>query len=257
MLGSLKNKKGFTLLELVVTMGFFAVVSMGVMSLLIQNMKLVSYTQTQASGMTIALNKWSQLLSAPYSSVVNEPRTVLGDGHDREVVVSEQILPDNSKQKNVKITVFKTGGDSIYSLNEIKSQVGIEAGEKTPTGFVGYFWRNDCPSGWLEANGQTGTIDLRGEFIRSLDQGRGVDPGRTIATWQKGSLYTGEDFGNTVNSPVINSNPAQYGLDYANVNSYPGVAVSFVVATGSGYIPQSHVGMTRPRNVALLTCIKQ
>lgn len=158
MLSRLKNKKGFTLLELVVTMGFFALVSVGIMSLLIQNMKLVSYTQTQASGMTIAFNKWSQLLSAPYASVVNEARTALGDGHDREIVVTEQILPDNSKQKNVRITVYKTGGEPIYSLNEIKSQVAITGGDGTPSKMIGYFDTGTCPVGWspyTALNGRT------------------------------------------------------------------------------------------------------
>jgi phage-related tail fiber protein len=41
-----------------------------------------------------------------------------------------------------------------------------------------------CPSGWIPANGTSGTPDLRGEFIRGLDSGRGVDTGRVLASWQ-------------------------------------------------------------------------
>ena len=41
-----------------------------------------------------------------------------------------------------------------------------------------------CPTGWSEADGNGGRPDLRGEFVRGLDRGRGVDVGRTLATAQ-------------------------------------------------------------------------
>jgi len=41
-----------------------------------------------------------------------------------------------------------------------------------------------CPDGWAMANGANGTIDLRGEFIRAWDAGRGLDSGRALGTVQ-------------------------------------------------------------------------
>ncbi|GAB7263192.1 hypothetical protein DaDZ19_48640 [Dickeya ananatis] len=71
----------------------------------------------------------------------------------------------------------------------------------------------EAPEGWLKCNGQAfdtakypqlaklypaGTLpDLRGEFIRGWDDGRNVDTGRTLLSWQKGTL--------TVSDPTLSS----------------------------------------------------
>lgn len=44
----------------------------------------------------------------------------------------------------------------------------------------------------MSANGANGTVDLRGEFIRGWDGGRGVDSGRALASWQAGSRIKGD-----------------------------------------------------------------
>lgn len=262
----LRNKKGFTLLELVVAMGFFAVMSMGVMSLLLQNMKLMSYTETQASAMTIAFNKWVQLLSTPYDNVSNQARTALGDGHDLQIDASEQTLADNSKQKNVKITVFKTGGNSIYSLNEIKSQVN--GGDGTPKGMAGYFALSSCPAGWTAADGNNGTVDLRGVFPRGLDNGRGLDSGRTISTYQSDAIRNIK--GNIGPIQYVSAGlqkqsgafytSSAYGWGQSAFSSY-----DFTTNVGNGYYPLLFdaslsvptANENRPVNVALLACQKQ
>ncbi|ATO33452.1 phage tail protein [Dickeya dianthicola] len=67
----------------------------------------------------------------------------------------------------------------------------------------------DAPEGWLKCNGQTfdtakypqlaklypeGTLpDLRGEFIRGWDDGRGVDAKREIGSAQLGTHITGDN----------------------------------------------------------------
>lgn len=82
--------------------------------------------------------------------------------------------------------------------------------------------------------------DLRGEFIRGLDDGRGVDSGRAIGSAQaddlKSHTHTGAigGFGLVSNSPLQNVSCAYYSAD-----------------TGSTGGTE-----TRPRNVALLYCIK-
>ncbi|WP_150526821.1 phage tail protein [Roseibium sediminis] len=86
----------------------------------------------------------------------------------------------------------------------------IDAFEGIAPGFIAPYAMFTPPDGWLECNGAAisrtayaalfnvlGTgygagdgattfnvPDLRGEFIRGFDNGRGVDPGRGFATWQ-------------------------------------------------------------------------
>ena len=85
-----------------------------------------------------------------------------------------------------------------------------ETDQKAPAGAVVYFARNSAPAGWLKANGAAisravyadlfaaiGTTfgagdgfntfnlpDLRGEFVRGWDDGRGVDTGRAFGSSQ-------------------------------------------------------------------------
>lgn len=101
----------------------------------------------------------------------------------------------------------------------------------------------------MTANGTNGTVDLRGEFIRGWDNGRGADPGRALASWQMDAFkshnhQTGiaEEYG-----------WARYG--YADYWSYlrnghfaSGGYDTFTSSTGG---PE-----TRPRNLALLSCMK-
>jgi microcystin-dependent protein len=143
---------------------------------------------------------------------------------------------------------------------------GFSAGG-TPTGQVIYVAMSSAPSGYLKADGAAvsrstyaalfaaiGTVfgagdgstsfnvpDLRGEFIRSWDDARGVDSGRAFGTAQSDEIksHTHSYFqSNSGNRLVTGSAPS--------VNS--GTFASTTGATGGAE--------TRPRNVALLACIK-
>lgn len=117
-------------------------------------------------------------------------------------------------------------------------------GGDTPIGTVAAFNLAVCPTGWSPANGTSGTPDLRGEFIRGLDSGRGVDTGRVRGSWQADEFKS-------------HNHSAYNGVWYQ----------AWLVAAGWSYgawweTPStqqtSSVGgsETRPRNVALLYCIK-
>jgi phage-related tail fiber protein len=141
-----------------------------------------------------------------------------------------------------------------------------------PAGMVAHFAVTVAPQGWLIADGATvlratyqslfnaiGTVygagdgtttfkipDLRGYFIRSLDVNAGVDGGRTLsATPQQDSFkdhvhFYGIPTGNTY-APYLGCNTnGFYGLD---TQIYTGGST-----TGGGE--------TRPKNMALLACIK-
>ncbi|MBP2631495.1 MAG: putative phage tail fiber protein [Firmicutes bacterium] len=166
--------------------------------------------------------------------------------------------------------------------------------EKNPVGTVNYFARQFPPEGWLLCDGRevsrdvfadlynmVGTSfgtgdgkstfnlpDLRGEFIRGLDEGRGIDKGRMLGSNQKGSLVvTDPSITHNVIGSFINSDDNEglmnqrVGLDEPeNISDYTGlnnagVEIGFnqsVVSNQIGF----DFGVSRPRNVALLACIK-
>jgi microcystin-dependent protein len=134
-------------------------------------------------------------------------------------------------------------------------------------GDVAFFAMSTAPNGWLKANGALvsrttyaalfaaiGTTygagdgsttfalpDLRGEFLRGLDDGRGVDSGRGMGTAQAQAIQS--------HTHTVNSGSGQvtdYGGNLATTNN-------FVTAPATSAAGGTE---TRPRNVALLACIK-
>lgn len=120
-------------------------------------------------------------------------------------------------------------------------------------GLIASFNSSSCPAGWKPADGTNGTPDLRGEFIRGLDNGRGVDAGRGLGSIQQHQLQTHT---HRVTDGAVQS----YNMAVAGGNLY--APVIGAGATTDNY-PEStaphgaNVGSeTRPRNVALLYCVK-
>ena len=162
-----------------------------------------------------------------------------------------------------------------------------------PTGTLSYTASNTVPDGFLEANGaaisrsaypelfvEIGTSyglgngtttfnlpDLRGEFLRGLDNGRGVDPGRLRGTIQRGQLQRHKhvvplgtnmapDEASGIAPFGATNTSAKYGLDRDAWGAYwphtnDGSAFDGQVNT-SGIVGNE----TRPRNVAFMTLIK-
>lgn len=83
--------------------------------------------------------------------------------------------------------------------------------------------------------------DLRGEFIRGFDDGRGVDSGRAIGTAQTDAFKS-----HTHSITTIADGQAAGGAEALHVRTSTGAFSTG--ATGGTE--------TRPRNVALLACIK-
>lgn len=142
----------------------------------------------------------------------------------------------------------------------------------TPSGAVQFFAMETAPIGWLKANGAAisrityanlyaaiGTRfgagdgkttfnlpDLRGEFLRSFDDGRGVDIDRTLGDYQDDSLKSHNHCLSTfkpVNASIFK--PITTGAELSSVGVGDDVITS---DTGESE--------TRPRNIALLACIK-
>lgn len=141
-----------------------------------------------------------------------------------------------------------------------------------PAGSVIFVARNTVPDGYLPCNGANnvnriafatlfagiGTVfgagdgtntfgvpDLRGEFIRGLDNGRGIDTGRTLS-----AIPQLDDFkSHTHTSRADNNNQnGTSGIAGGDGGGYSGFF--------SGRIGDTGGTETRPRNIALLACIK-
>lgn len=178
--------------------------------------------------------------------------------------------------------------------------VGGSNGGLVPTGSVFYFATQTAPEGYLVCDGSAisrssfpslfaliGSMygagdgsttfnlpDLRGEFIRGYDNGRGVDPGRGFGSWQKGTLVAGYDdnYAN-IDGCILQGGAYNYGGDTPTVSMinkfYSATAggISWFDSGGGGgsYLAKQTyptdvaycwANITRPRNVALLVCIK-
>ena len=134
------------------------------------------------------------------------------------------------------------------------------------------------PEGCLALNGQkfdtsrypqlaklypTGTLpDLRGEFLRGWDNGRGVDAGRGLLSWQYGSLLVQEAHYQVNNVVSPSGNTAEnLGLDKTDSSLTNRIKMTTAVADNreanwyavpgtyatDAQIP--YVGMARPRNI--------
>ncbi|OCQ52671.1 Phage Tail Collar Domain protein [Photorhabdus australis subsp. thailandensis] len=122
------------------------------------------------------------------------------------------------------------------------------------------------PSGWLQCNGATfdkskfpelakaypsGRLpDLRGEFIRGWDDGRGVDPNRSLLKWQEGSylLQEGGQGDYVLNFSLNNLEVLQWDAPQNKTLSLR-ARVARPISTWND-TRGSYIGVSRPRNVA-------
>ncbi|WP_313279816.1 phage tail protein [Stutzerimonas balearica] len=91
----------------------------------------------------------------------------------------------------------------------------------------------------------------RGEFLRLLDDGRGIDSGRLAGSAQKGTLTHIDYEGGAVTVDCSGGSATSVGLDSPTLSDYAGVTRSYI-STGvtSGVIAPTSVGVSRPRNIA-------
>lgn len=148
---------------------------------------------------------------------------------------------------------------------------GIKAGT------VAHFAASTAPAGWIKANGAAvsrttyaalflaiGTTygagdgattfnvpDLRGEFLRGLDDGRGVDTGRAIGSAQSDAFQGHGHAIVTYNTNIGGGTTPGTGQSGVNQNN---TSVTGAMPLNDG-TPRT-AGETRPRNVAMMACIK-
>ncbi|PHM37991.1 tail protein [Xenorhabdus mauleonii] len=120
-----------------------------------------------------------------------------------------------NENANTRLAKDQNGAD-IPNKKEFVKNLGLESlmGEfSLPVGVPVPWPTESAPAGWLICNGDpfdktkypklalaypSGVLpDLRGEFIRGLDNGRGADPDRKLLTHQEGTIVSGFDDNDT------------------------------------------------------------
>ena len=130
--------------------------------------------------------------------------------------------------------------------------LGLGEGSALPVGVPVPWPAATPPTGWLKCNGAAFSAeeypelakvyptnklpDLRGEFIRGWDDGRGIDSGRTLLSAQDGSI---EAHGHDYNGAIYTSS----GPSWANTTDAGHRAYSGFTSSYGG-------SETRPRNIA-------
>jgi microcystin-dependent protein len=185
-------------------------------------------------------------------------------------LVSYNGLTATAAELNELDGVSSIGGDLVRAADAAaqRTVLGLDS-LVVPSGAVFWFAANSPPTGYLECDGSAvsrstyaalfavvGTTfgvgdgsttfdlpDLRGEFVRGWDNGRGVDSGRTF-----GSSQADEFEAHT------------HQVEYQLGGTDAGTQTTRVSAVGAGgaFTDSGSTGgaETRPRNIALLPCIK-
>ena len=184
-------------------------------------------------------------------------------------------------------TVYTNANQFInkgYAGNEIANITFPTMPTSLPIGSIVMWAKSTIPNGWLECNGQSinqtlypdlyslmsNVPDLRGSFVRGLDNGKGYDSGRTLGSYQADTFQShshtmnnagshnhmtpvaaaGDDgtFGHTgaIYTEAIAGTPNQ--TNTVGFTDFSGDHGHTINATGSIE--------TRPKNVALIFIIK-
>lgn len=238
--------------------------------------KLFSYT----AGVPVTEN--AILDSGDYNSALQE---VVGD-FNRPLDIEMGGTGANS----LETALTNLGGASSFYLDQLL------------TGFCAWFLRPTPPDGWLIADGRevsrsqysrlynrigsyvgggngTSTFnlpDLRGQFIRGADMGRGIDAGRLIGSTQADENKSHDHDGQTVPAGAHVHATDRYALVTGPVPPITLIIADFYSGTVTSYSQSSAGGGTtgaagahphdivihprgtenRPKNVALLGCVK-
>jgi len=206
---------------------------------------------------------------------------------DPDGTLSANLDTNLSTQKAVKTYVDTTSGYLLSLINDLQNIVANF--QPTPTGTIFYTAGSTAPPGFLIADGSSYPVlsyfnlfseigyryggaggsfnvpDLRGQFIRGIDNGRGIDPGRVLGSNQidafKSHTHLYQDSWQLYDAEVSPGVRDAYGnfVNYnENINAQPiGVNDNDAGSYEFTRVTQSTGGSeTRPTNVALLPIIK-
>lgn len=195
-----------------------------------------------------------------------ENANTIADLNELWPLSGDDVSAGDDHLRTIKNVLKKDVASLAYVLSALKTafvgQVFFHAGTTAPTGSlicdgsevpVEYadlrqmFSDDGNPYG-VGVNGGPNVPDLRGEFIRGWDDGRSVDPGRSLGSFQNWQV------GPHIHNYRISR---AYDVDRDNGTSRIGRGQNaFVANNKSGDILSNGGTESRPRNIALLACIR-
>ncbi|PHM38418.1 tail protein [Xenorhabdus mauleonii] len=236
----------------------------------------------------------------PYATLENQGLVTLSNDVDSDsemTVATSKAVKTANDNADTRLSKGQNGAD-IPNKEEFVKNLGLEPimeGLALPVG-VPVPWPTEAPpEGWLICNGDSfdterypklalaypkGVLpDLRGEFIRGLDNGRGIDPHRTLLSKQQATMLpsvytykakagykykdptTGREYAGILVSPPMSAyetegTEGEQGFDFRPrdfdepVNAQTGdsyLAVPLDPGGGGAYLTTFRV---RPRNIA-------
>lgn len=172
-----------------------------------------------------------------------------------------------------------TDAEVIAATDDAKAVTPASVRFAVPAGAVLPFAQNAAPDGWLKCNGAAvsrttyATLfaaigetygagdgsttfllpDLRGEFVRGWDDARGVDAARAIGTSQA-DAFQGHYHEHMTGDGYTAGGQYTYPISQSTSSVTTG-CVRAAITDGTNGDPRT-AAETRPRNVALLYCIK-
>ena len=234
--------------------------------------------------------------------VINSEHYVAGSIDTEHIADNQITLAKMAGGTDGNLITYDTNGDPAYvatgNATEVLTSNGAGAAPtfqtvvNVPVGTVIWYGGSTAPTGYLKCNGDaiangSGTTqsitanfsalyavvganlpDLRGEFIRGFDDGKGTDSGRAIRSTQAEAYKShAHDTAHDVDDPGHSHNLTVHSSD-ADSNNMVNMSDGGTSAT-STQIASNTTGIdidiaveaeggteTRPRNVALLACIK-
>ncbi|PIT49142.1 hypothetical protein BHC46_02575 [Snodgrassella alvi] len=215
---------------------------------------------------------------------------LISDDNTKLFISTSDNNTNNPNQNTKGWTILAGAGVNADTATKLQATCKINGVEfdgstdinATPAGAVQFFAMSTAPVGWVKANGAAvsralyanlfaaiGTTfgagdgentfnlpDLRGEFLRGWDDGRGIDSGRTFGKWQTGTPISHDDpvAPDTFDVVTMTYSARKFGDEW--VGDIPTGFYSSPYAYQKPAYSRNFFTMTRPRNIALLACIK-
>lgn len=196
---------------------------------------------------------WFNTIQRELVNIVTAGGLALDPQNDAQVIAALKIL---FLQAGNNLSEIKQAGTTAQQA--AIANLGLGSGSALPVGVPVPYPLSTPPSGWLKCNGASFSgvaypalalaypgltlPDLRGEFIRGWDDGRGVDSGRGILTAQSQNLQ-----------------PFSLGIKYSvtNING-GGTPINAIDGNGSNTAQTLTFqgSETRPRNIAFCYIVR-
>ena len=230
------------------------------------------------------VNDRVNIITDKFVPVSNETRVYSADKRFYTLIRNDGVMGMYSNVKKGFAWQVNHDGwmDGYMSADRVGGLDKFVRDRALPVGIPQPWPKIQLPTGWLECNGSTfdkskfpklavayptGILpDLRGEFIRGWDNGRGIDNTRNLLSTQCGSLAIADTDPKGIDlcglRYIDSSNPNKtegIGCDKVPVNDYPDnvYAVWRDVSANSQLKNYSSLfGVVRPRNIAFMYIVK-